>query len=363
MLTYLYEELRGKKFKNFDISAVDTLDDLYGLVLCRWCSNIAREGLYKEYVTIEGEELTSPRGQIDVQQSIVLQTRSRGTLICNYDEFSNDVYLNQILKGIMQALLFDANISDWIKKELQKTLMMYNGIEYVDLNYVKWKTIKYDNSNIRYKHLIEVIRNFVFERKMVKQGFIDDEIRTYLLFKKQLFKWVKTQYGDEDAVEVFEVPFTLDDEPVFEVKINRVQKIIAIRSEEKALLLCVRLQTKQVKEDVKLSRKHMEELVEYIRKYAADHKINTSGCLLYINTDKNKLNLEPITTNVIQDHTVGVQVIDLFDQWRFIANKINDCYKYFIQRAKNKAAGIVAGMEDSEDNKKKNKDNKNLNNT
>ena len=352
MLTYLYDELRGKKFKDFDITKVDNIDDLYALVICRWCSNIAREGLYKEYVTIEGEELTSPKGQIDIQQSVILQTRSRGTLVCNYDEFSDDVYLNRILKGMLQALLFDSEIAEWIRKELQKTMTLFNGVSYEDLNFVKWKTIKYDNSNIRYKHLIEVIRNLIGERKMVKQNLLDDNTRTYLLFKKQLFKWVKLQYGAEDTVEIFQMPFTLDNEPLFEYKINRVQKLIAIKTEDKALILCIRLQTELVLEDSTLGRKHMEELVEYMQEYCADNKIAASGCIIYVNTDKTKLNLQPITTNVIQGYMVGEQIVDLHDQWRFIANKINDCYKYFIQRSKNKKAGIVAGMEDEDGDSK-----------
>lgn len=347
MLQYLYDELRGKKFVNFDISNVDTIDNLYALVIARWCSNIAREGLYKEYVTIEGEELTSPRGQIDVQQSIVLQTRSRGTLVCNYDEFSSDVYLNHILKGALQYLLFDRNVAEWIKTELQKTMMMFNGVSYVDLAFVKWKTIKYDNGNIRYKHLVEVIRTLIMEQKLARQGQIDDNIRTFLLFKKQLFKWIKMNYKD-DLVTVFEEPFTLDNEPLFEYKINRTQKLIVISTDKKALILCVRLQTELVLEDTTLGRKHMEELVKYIQDYCTDHKVNASGCIIYVNTDKTKLNFQPITTNVINDYTIGEQIVDLHDQWRFIANKINDCYKCFIQRSKNKEAGVVAGTDADE---------------
>ena len=57
MLQYLYDELRTKRFKNIDISNIDTLDNLYALVISMWAASLAKEGLYKEYVTHEDEEM------------------------------------------------------------------------------------------------------------------------------------------------------------------------------------------------------------------------------------------------------------------------------------------------------------------
>ncbi len=344
MLQYLYDELNGKKFQGFDISNVNTIDELYAVVICRWCSNVAREGLYKEYVTIEGEELTSPKGQIDVQQSIVSQSRSRGALICNYDELSADVYVNHILKAALIELSADSKAPEWIKTELQKAIMLFNGVSAIDLTFVKWKTVKYDNSNIRYKHLIEVIRNYLFERKMVAQGVLDDNTRTYQLFKKQLAKWIRKEYGEPkpddedyipDIVETIEEPFTLSSEPAFEYKINRTQKVVVVRTEEVAMMVCVRLQTKQVLEDSVLARQHMEELVGYMRDYVADTKLKTSGVILYVNVTP-ALNMQPIVINVVNDYTVGTDVVDLHDDWQYTKFKVNEAYKYFIARSKNK---------------------------
>jgi 5-methylcytosine-specific restriction enzyme subunit McrC len=351
MLSYLYDELRSRKFQNFDTTDIKTVDDLYATVICKWCSAIAHEGLYKEYVVVEDDELSSPKGQINVQASISQNTRSRGTLICSYDELSADIYINHILKGAVQDIIFDSSIDPDIKVEAQKTLMLFNGVSFTDINQVHWKDIKYNNNTARYKNLIEVIRNLILEKKMIKQGFLDEDTRTYQLFKRQLFKWVKVNYGKEDYVEAFETPFNLGNEPLFEYKINKTQKLIVIRTDEKALVLCVRLQTKELLDDSALGRKHMEELVESMREYVKEHKVKVAGCIIYVNTDKTKLNLQPITVNVVNDYTVGEQVIDIHDQWRFIANKINTCYKMFIERAKKMSKGkaIDDDNEDTDD--------------
>lgn len=337
MLKCMYQELRTKRFATLDISQVNNIDDLYALVLVRWCEALAKEGLYKEYVTVENDELTSPKGQINIQESITRQTMSRGTLICSYDELSDNIYLNHILKGTLQYIIFDNNIDNLVKLEAKKMMQMFNGVDYTDITKTHWKTIKYNNSNIRYKHLLDMCKTYVYERDMVKKGLLDDNKRLYIMFKKQLYKWLKINcVQDDDIIEYFEMPFTLDAEQVFERKEFKVQKMIAIRNEDTALVICIRLQDELVLEDSTLTRKHSEELAKYLREYSTEYKVKASGCLMYVNTNKNKLNLQPITVNVIDNFMIGETVIDIHDYNRFIANKIRDCYKYFIARARNK---------------------------
>lgn len=336
MLQYLYPELRGKKFKTMDITHISTMDDLYASVISRWCASLAKEGLYKEYVEIEDEELTAPRGQVNVQESITRQTKLRGSLICSYDELSEDIYINHILKGTLQYLLYEGNLEENIRHEVEKAIQLFNGVRYVDIKNVQWKNIKFNNSNMRYKNLIDVCKNLLFEKDLVKDGELDDNKRMYILFKKQIIKWFKLTYSD-DIVEVFEQPYTMPDmEPPFEYKINKVQKLLTIRTERQALVLCIRLQDEVVLDDKTLPRKQINELVKYLREYNKLYKTKASGCLIYVNIDKRKLNLNPITVNVVNDFSVGEIIIDIHDQWRFITNKLNDIYKYFIQREKNK---------------------------
>ena len=214
---------------------------------------------------------------------------------------------------------------------------MFNGVEYTDITKAHWKNIKYNNSNIRYKHLLQMCRTYVYERDLVKKGLLDDDKRLYILFKKQLYKWIKHNcIVEDDIVEHFDMPFTLETEQPFERKEFKVQKMIAIRNEDNALVICVRLQDELVMEDTTMTRKHSEELAKYLREYSAEHKIKAGGCLMYVNIDKNKLNLQPITVNVVNDFLIGETIVDIHDQNRFITNKIKDCYKYFIARTRNK---------------------------
>lgn len=342
MLKYLYFELR--QFKEVDLEGIETLDNLYALVLCHWCTALAKEGLYKEYVIVENDELTSPKGQINIQETISRQTLQRGVIVCTYDELSDDVLMNRILKGSLQYFLYDPEISDSVKAKIQKTLMAYNGIGTVDIKYVKWKELKYDNGNLRYRHLLETCQNCLIERQMEKSYGLDDDRRLYLLFKKQMIKYIQEKYGrksedDEkgDLVIPFDQPFTMDEEAPYEVRLNKVQHMVAIETETTALVYLLRLEDTEMFPDPKLPRRRLEEVVHYLREYKVERNIpKVSGCLCYININKNRINYQQMTVNSIDDYLVGELTIDVHDLWRYIDNKVNEPYKFFIQRTKKK---------------------------
>lgn len=342
MLQYLYFEL--KQFKEINLEGIETMDDLYGIVIAYWCAALAKEGLYKEYVTIEDDELTSPRGQINFQATISQQTMQRGVLICTYDELSDDILINRILKGSMKQLLYNPEICEKVKIEIQKKLIAFNGISDIDMKWVKWKEIKYDNGNLRYKHLIETCNNCFIEQKMIKSHGLDDDRRLYLLFKKQLQKYIQEKYGrksedDEhgDLVFKFDQPFTMDEESPFEVKINKVQQMVSIQTETQALVYVIRLEDSDIFSEPKLKRLRLEEVVSYLREYKVEHNVaKVTGCLCYVNINRNRINYQPMTVNVIDGYMVGETTVDIHDQWRFIDSKINEPYKFFIQREKNR---------------------------
>lgn len=338
MLKTLYRELSGKRFRSMDITNITDLDSLYSAVIARWCASIAKEGLYKEYIEIEDEEMTSPRGQINVQASIARQSRSRGMLVCSYDELSENIYINHVLKGTLQYLMYMENVNKEQKKEMEKTMQMLNGVEYTDIAKVHWENIKFNSSNIRYKHLIETCKTLVSEHRLMKTLDLNDDKRLYILFKKQLYQWLFNKYGEEDTIEHYDRPFiNVDVEPPVDITINKKQRMVVVKTEDLALIIMVRLIDEMILDDNKLYRIHEENFAFHLRDYETDYKIKTCGCILYINTDKGKLNLDPITASEVGGHfMIGMLTADIHDQWRFVTNKIENIYKYFIGKAKNR---------------------------
>ena len=54
-------------------------------------------------------------------------------LICTYDEFSVNSYMNQIIKATIE-LLFHADISKTRKRQLRKLLVFFGEVENLDVH-------------------------------------------------------------------------------------------------------------------------------------------------------------------------------------------------------------------------------------
>ena len=103
MLAYGYQALLEKAYRPLGEERFASADDMLAAILCRCTSLQIKRGLIRQYVTKE-EPLSSPRGKIEIGQSIKTKSIRKRQLVCAYDEFSTDVYLNRIIKTTMLCL-------------------------------------------------------------------------------------------------------------------------------------------------------------------------------------------------------------------------------------------------------------------
>ena len=105
-VTYLKDNIDKVKGNNFY--------DLLSLVLSKSISNIIKKGIYKEYEPCY-EETPSLRGKINFDDSLKRNSFKKGKTFCHFDEFSDDVIHNQILKYTMYNILKSKDICKNIK--------------------------------------------------------------------------------------------------------------------------------------------------------------------------------------------------------------------------------------------------------
>lgn len=313
MLKYLYVEMNSKRFGAVEIDKCNNLLELYALVISNWALSIAKEGLYKEYINIEGEEMTSPIGQIDIQETINRQTKIRGSIVCNYDELNEDIYINQVVKSVLYEINKE-DVNEYVRQYIKKTLQRFNGITVRELKYERLGSIKYTNSNIRYKNLINFCRSTLEENRINAS----DDDRGYIVFKKQLIKYIASMYPDL-IINSFQSEI---DDDIIDKRVLKIDNIIVIRDEEKAILISVRLQDKDVKVDAKDIRNKQEYILRLAKQYYNENKLKTTGAIVYANMDIRKINIEPLTTTVYDGFMIIETVVDVFDHWRYIESKI-----------------------------------------
>lgn len=103
MLAYAFQILREQGYANCGTEEFENTADLLSAILAKGITVQIKCGLGRTYIE-ETESLSCLRGKIDVTESIKQQTVIKQQLVCTYDEFSVDSYMNRILKTTMELL-------------------------------------------------------------------------------------------------------------------------------------------------------------------------------------------------------------------------------------------------------------------
>ncbi len=215
MLSYAFKALRETGYKNLASEDFQNAADLCGAILIRGSSSLLKRGLAKSYI-----EQTAPRtvpcGKIDITQSIKDRTIQKRQLVCVYDEFSSDCFMNRILKSTM-CLLLRANINRKRKTEIRRLLPFFDEIESVDLNCVNWNTLRYDRNNQTYRMLMAICRLVCKGLVQSSEGgswkmmdFIDEQ-RMCRLYEKFILEYYRQEHPALIA-ESSQIPWQLDDD-------------------------------------------------------------------------------------------------------------------------------------------------------
>ena len=153
MLAYAFQVLTEQGYKSIETESFDNTAELCAAILSKGVSKQIKRGLGRAYIP-QTEALSSPRGKIDIADSIKTRSIEKKQLVCTYDDFTVNSRMNQIIKSTM-LLLVASDIDRKRKKELKKLLVYFGDVDVVDLHSVDWH-IQYNRKNQTYRMLISI---------------------------------------------------------------------------------------------------------------------------------------------------------------------------------------------------------------
>ena len=322
-LQYTYKELTKELFKDIDMSKFDTLTEVYVSCLIKCVEILNKRGLYKEYIRIENQELFSPKGSINISESLRRQSNIRSKLVCSYDELSSNIQHNQIIKTVLQDMTFNKDIKKEQIIQLKKCLTYFNGIDTLDLSKIDFRKIKYNNSNLRYKTIMDICKDMYFKSTINKYLKGADEFtfedNLFLAFRKHLFNYYKSVYSSEYTVDFMLVPINEETSNKFELIYSKTKRLIIIKSKDKALIIdCYKYEgyTDIVKQD-----KQEKELRDIVKEYNSQTRLDTSGAIIYVNCSES-YNTNKTEVSSINNILLANTTIDLNIKYNYIEYKL-----------------------------------------
>ena len=144
---------------NGNVVGIDNARDLFAEILIKGISQEIKRGLGKEYI-LKQSQLSNPKGKFNITESIKNSAIQKKQLVCEYDEFSINSYLNRIIKTT-SLLLIKSDISLERKKSLKRLMIYFNEVEELNPFTINWK-IQF-NKKLEQKILLQLLKPIILK--------------------------------------------------------------------------------------------------------------------------------------------------------------------------------------------------------
>lgn len=325
MLAYAFQTLTPQDSRFVSAETFANTADLFAAILIRGISVQIKRGLTQEYIS-RTEPLATPKGQLNLTESVKTKSILRQRLICTYDEFSVNCKVNQILKSTV-LLLMKANISKERRRAMRKLLVYFADVDTISLAGVDWH-MRFHRNNQSYRLLMGVC--YLTAKGLLQSGqdgrvrVMDylDEQRMCRLYEKFILEFYRREYPHLTP-SASKIDWQLDDdmgdllpEMRSDITMSQGNHVLIIDAKYYANIL-------QMQFDVsKIHSANLYQIFTYVKNKEvelANSPHEVSGMLLYAKTDEDLL---PHRQYRMSGNRIAVQTLDLDCDFSEIAQQL-----------------------------------------
>lgn len=322
MLSYAFQILNEQEYANCATEEFENTADLLSAILVKGITIQIKRGLGRTYIE-QTESLSCLRGKIDVTESIKQQTLIKQKLICTYDDFSINSYMNRILKTTIELLL-RYDIPKARKKNLRNLLLYFKDVKNVVISNIDWK-FRFNRNNQNYQMLMSIcyliikgLLQTTSDGSMKLMQFFDEQ-RMCRLYEKFILEYYRKHYPQLKA-SATQIHWALDDG--ISTMLPVMQSDIMLNFNNKTLIIDAKYYGHNTQKQYNINTLHSNNLYQiftYVKNKAVSGG-EVSGMLLYAKTDEI---IQPNNTYMMSGNKISVKTIDLDCDFQKIANQLN----------------------------------------
>lgn len=333
MLSYAFQVLNEQGYKNIATEQFDNVGDLCAAILARGVSRQLKQGLGREYIE-HTEQRSALRGRIEITESVKTQSILKRQMVCTYDEFSTNSYMNRIIKTTME-LLIRSDIAKSRKKELRKLMIFFADVDSLDLYLINWKQ-QYNRNNQIYRMLISicylVIKGLLqtsSDGSVRLMDFIDEQ-RMCRLYEKFILEYYKKEFPQIKA-SASQIPWILDDDEREMLPI--MQSDVMLEYGNNVLIIDAKYYERNLQsqyDSYSIHSGNLYQIFTYVKNKTAelnDPEKTVSGMLLYAKTDEMT---QPNGTYKMTGNTISVGTLDLNCEFSEISAQLNSVAERYL---------------------------------
>ena len=328
MLSYAFRILNEEKYQDIKTEEFQYTADLMAAILTKGLSSQIKRGLGKEYIQ-RSDMLSSPHGKIDISCSVKEQAILSRKLVCIYDSFEENTYMNQVLKSTARKLIQVDDVKAERKKALKKLMLYFNNVDLIDLRTVKWRGFQYTKNNATYKMLINICflvsKGLLLtdDKGVLKMSKYLDDRQIHNLYEKFILEYYRKHYPEFKATPS-QVDWNVDDG--FQELLPAMKSDITLEYQGRTTIIDAKyysrmLQYNQLFNSKTLHSNNMYQIFAYVKNKDIKHDGSVSGVLLYAKTDEEEM----LDQNYLMSgNKISVKSLDLGADFEDISEKLNE---------------------------------------
>ena len=327
MLAYAFSDEEWADQKDYGSEAFENIHNLFSAILSRGLEHQLKQGLYKQYIE-QKQNINTVRGRIDISGSIQNEVFKRRTITCEYDELSENNFLNQILKTTAVLLLRCENVSRLYKEELKKVIILMTGIDEIAPTVIKWSSIKIHRNNRTYRFLISLCQ-LILEGMLVNTEKGDYRLASFVydqymcrLYEKFILKFYERECPQVKA-SASQIPWAVEDGN--DLMLPTMKTDIMLTKGNEVLIIDAKYYSQATQtyyDSHKIKSEHMYQIFTYVKNKDAEfgnvpHTV--SGMLLYAKTDEKVL---PNGNYRLDGNKISARTLDLNTDFSVISKQL-----------------------------------------
>lgn len=334
MLAYAFGVLNEAGYQSISDEEFEYIYDLLAAILAKGIAIQVKRGLGREYRG-HSEPLSSPIGKIDVSSSLKQQTMLKKQLICDYDVYTENAYMNQILKTTAMLLIRSSEVAKQQKRALKKVMLYFAEVDELYPNQIMWSAIKYHRNNATYKMLMNicylVIKGLLpnessGSRKLAK--YLDDQ-QMHSLYQRFVFEYYRKHYP-EYKVTAAQIDWDVDDGIVD--FLPAMKSDITIEFNDKTLIIDTKyyahtMQTNSLYNSRSNHSGNLYQIFTYVKNRDTANSGKVSGVLLYAKTDEE---ITPDNDYLMSGNRISVKTLNLNTEFDNIKKQLNVLVEKFL---------------------------------
>lgn len=199
MMAYAFKALSLQEYAELTKEDFGRFEDLLAAILALGIGIQRKRGFERGYLEVE-EDLFGIRGHIDISGTAKNRIAQHREIKCVYDEYSEDTYMNRILKCCATLLLGSPTVDTLRKADLKRCLQYLSDISQLEPQQIQWSRLRFHRNNRSYQLLMNVC-HMVAEGWLLgeKKGDIKlarymDNQKLHALFENFVFAYFKEEH-------------------------------------------------------------------------------------------------------------------------------------------------------------------------